>query len=99
MRITSRFEPRKLKASASASLTPWQVVSIGLTGAAIASVIDKALGQGATTGGDNVQHDWFATRPFGTDHLYKIDAESFRNVAPLLRLLLQARQRGRRTQT
>ena len=101
MRITSEFGLKTLKATASAPLTPKQMVPIELTGAAITSAIDKALGHHAPIGGINVstQSGWFGTRPSGTENIYKIDAESFSNVAPLLRLLLQARQRGRRTQT
>ncbi len=80
MRITSGFDLKTLKATASAPLTPQQIVPIELTSAAI----DKALGHHAPISGINVStpSGWFATRPSGTENIYNIDAESFRNVAP-----------------
>jgi phosphoglucomutase len=52
----------------------------------------KALGNGAPIGGLKVitASGWFATRPSGTEDIYKIYAESFRGTAHLQRILAEA---------
>ncbi len=78
--------------TALSKLTPQQVTSTQLAGEAIRHILDKAPGNGAPIGGIKVITDggWFAARPSGTEDLYKIYAESFRDDAHLLRLLGEA---------
>ena len=72
-----------------AKLTPAQIVATELAGEAITGVIDKAPANGAPIGGIKVstKSGWFAARPSGTEDIYKIYAESFRDDAHLRRLL------------
>ena len=58
----------------------------------VRNILDKAPGNGAPIGGIKVITDngWFAARPSGTEDLYKIYAESFRDEAHLRRLLGEA---------
>ena len=53
----------------------------------------RAPGNGAEIGGLKVtaQDGWFAARPSGTEDVYKIYAESFRDEAHLQRILEEAR--------
>jgi phosphoglucomutase len=47
---------------------------------------DKPLGRGAGAIGDLkvvAESGWFAARPFGTENIYKIYAESFRDLSHL----------------
>ena len=55
-------------------------------------MIDKAPGNDAPIGGIKVgtEAGWFAARPSGTEDIYKIYAESFRDEAHLRRLLADA---------
>ncbi len=75
-----------------AKLTPKQITSTELAGEPITSVIDKAPANGAPIGGIKVstKSGWFAARPSGTEDIYKIYAESFRDDAHLRRLLAEA---------
>ncbi len=75
-----------------AKLTPKQITSTELAGEPITSVIDKAPANGAPIGGIKVsaKSGWFAARPSGTEDIYKIYAESFRDNAHLRRLLAEA---------
>ena len=77
-----------------AKLTPAQITKTELAGETITSVIDKAPGNGAPIGGIKVstKGGWFAVRPSGTEDIYKIYAESFRDDAHLRRLLAEAQQ-------
>jgi phosphoglucomutase len=77
-----------------AKLTPKQIVQTELAGEAITSVIDKAPGNHAPIGGIKVsaKSGWFAARPSGTEDIYKIYAESFRDDAHLRRLLAEAQR-------
>jgi phosphoglucomutase len=63
-----------------------------LAGDEIQSVIDRAPGNGAPIGGIKVTSadGWFAARPSGTEDIYKIYAESFKNPAHLQLILKQA---------
>jgi phosphoglucomutase len=65
-----------------------------LAGEAVERVIDRAPGNDAPIGGIRVEtaSGWFAARPSGTEDIYKIYAESFRDDAHL-RLLLAEAQR------
>ncbi|MDM8349528.1 phosphoglucomutase (alpha-D-glucose-1,6-bisphosphate-dependent) [Pseudomonas sp. sp1636] len=75
-------------------LSPQQVNSSQLAGDAITQVLDKAPGNGAAIGGIKVisEGGWFAARPSGTEDIYKIYAESYRDQAHLQRILGEAQQ-------
>jgi len=75
-------------------LSPEQVRSTRLAGDTITRVLDKAPGNGAAIGGIKVISDggWFAARPSGTEDIYKIYAESYRDQAHLQRILGEAQQ-------
>lgn len=75
-------------------LTPERVRSSQLAGDAITAVFDKAPGNGAAIGGIKVASEggWFAARPSGTEDIYKIYAESYRDEAHLQRILGEAQQ-------
>ncbi|MDA3921974.1 MAG: phosphoglucomutase (alpha-D-glucose-1,6-bisphosphate-dependent) [Salinisphaera sp.] len=75
-----------------ANLSPRQMTGTELAGDAIENVIDRAPGNSARIGGIKVTtaHGWFAARPSGTEDLYKIYAESFRDAAHLKRILTEA---------
>jgi phosphoglucomutase len=73
-------------------LSPDQVKSTQLAGEKIEAVMDRAPGNGASIGGIKVAsaNGWFAARPSGTEDIYKIYAESFKDEAHLQRLLEEA---------
>lgn len=73
-------------------LSPGQVRSTELAGEPIERVLDKAPGNGAGIGGIKVASSsgWFAARPSGTEAIYKIYAESFRDEKHLQSLLAEA---------
>ena len=73
-------------------LSPAQVDAKELAGDAIRSVITTAPGNGASIGGLKVTTDqgWFAVRPSGTEDVYKLYAESFRDRAHLERIQAEA---------
>jgi phosphoglucomutase len=75
-------------------LTPEQVTSKQLAGAAITSILTKAPGNDAAIGGLKVITDqgWFAARPSGTEDVYKIYAESYRGAEHLRRIQEEAQQ-------
>lgn len=77
-----------------ARLTPAQITATELAGEPITSVIDKAPANGAPIGGikASAKSGWFAARPSGTEDIYKIYAESFRDDAHLRRLLAEAQR-------
>ena len=77
-----------------ARLAPEQLATHQLAGETIASVQDHASGNGAAIGGIKViaPGGWFAARPSGTEDLYKIYAESFRNEAHLQQILDEAQR-------
>jgi phosphoglucomutase len=77
-----------------AKLAPAQVTSKELAGDEITAVLDEAPGNGASIGGIKVatKNGWFAARPSGTEDIYKIYAESFRDDAHLKRILSEAQQ-------
>jgi phosphoglucomutase len=64
-----------------------------LAGDAVEAVMTKAPGNGAAIGGLKVvtAGGWFAARPSGTEDIYKVYAESWRDEAHLQRLLQEAR--------
>ncbi|MBV8053656.1 MAG: alpha-D-glucose phosphate-specific phosphoglucomutase [Deltaproteobacteria bacterium] len=65
-----------------------------LAGDRIVSRLTQAPGDGASLGGVKVEtaNGWFAVRPSGTENIYKIYAESFRDQAHLDAIVDQARQ-------
>ncbi|MFC4819222.1 phosphoglucomutase (alpha-D-glucose-1,6-bisphosphate-dependent) [Dokdonella ginsengisoli] len=73
-------------------LSPAEVRSDSLAGEKIEAVLDRAPGNGAAIGGIKVvaPNGWFAARPSGTENIYKIYAESFRDEAHLGELLREA---------
>jgi len=77
-----------------ATLTSQQITRTELAGEPITSVIDKAPGNYAPIGGIKVstKSGWFAARPSGTEDIYKIYAESFRDDAHLRRLLTEGQR-------
>jgi phosphoglucomutase len=70
------------------SLTGEQLGMTELAGEPVRSVLNAAPGNGAPIGGIKVVADngWFAARPSGTEEVYKIYAESFRDEAHLRRI-------------
>jgi len=75
-----------------AKLSPKQVQSTELAGEKIESVLDHAPGNNAPIGGIKVTaaSGWFAARPSGTEDIYKIYAESFKDKAHLQSVLQEA---------
>jgi phosphoglucomutase len=74
-------------------LSPDSVAATTLAGQPITAKLTRAPGNGAEIGGLKVTaaDGWFAARPSGTEDVYKIYAESFRDEAHLQRILEEAR--------
>ena len=74
-------------------LTPESVRASTLAGEPIAARLTHAPGNGAAIGGLKVvaENGWFAARPSGTENVYKIYAESFRDAAHLDAIVSEAR--------
>jgi phosphoglucomutase len=68
-----------------AKLSPDQIKATQLAGEPIIAKLTAAPGNGAPLGGLKVitENGWFAARPSGTEEVYKIYAESFRDSAHL----------------
>ena len=77
-----------------AALTAADLPARSLAGEAVTAVLDRAPGNGQPLGGIKVctANGWFAARPSGTEDLYKVYAESFRDEAHLRQLMREARQ-------
>lgn len=75
------------------NLTPSQIETKELAGEPITAILSNAPGNGAPIGGLKVVtgEGWFAARPSGTEEVYKIYAESFRDEAHLARIQDEAR--------
>jgi phosphoglucomutase len=75
-------------------LSPDAVRATSLAGEPITQRLTRAPGNNAELGGLKVVADngWFAARPSGTEDVYKIYAESFRDPAHLDALVNEARQ-------
>jgi phosphoglucomutase len=73
-------------------LTPEKVKSAELAGEKIQSILTRAPGNNAAIGGLKViaEHGWFAARPSGTEDVYKVYAESYRDTAHLRRIQEEA---------
>jgi phosphoglucomutase len=80
------------KASLS-KLSPEAVKDADLAGEPIQAKLTKAPGNGASIGGLKVvaKSGWFAARPSGTENIYKIYAESFRDERHLAAIVEEAR--------
>ena len=67
------------------NLSPEQVPAEQLAGEKIIAKLTRAPGNDAPIGGLKVvaENGWFAARPSGTEHIYKIYAESFRGAEHL----------------
>ena len=76
-----------------AKLSPASVSAPLLAGEPITAALTRAPGNDAAIGGLKVTaaSGWFAARPSGTENLYKLYAESFRDSAHLARVLEEAR--------
>jgi len=79
--------------SALKRLSPEAVKAKTLAGEPILQRLTKAPGNGADIGGLKVvaENGWFAARPSGTEDVYKIYAESFRDEAHLQALVAEAK--------
>jgi len=75
-------------------LSPDAVAAATLAGEPITARLTRAPGNDAPIGGLKVvaENGWFAARPSGTEDLYKIYAESFRDAAHLDRIVAEARE-------
>ena len=75
-------------------LSPEAVKESRLAGETITAKLTKAPGNGAAIGGLKVTtaNGWFAARPSGTENIYKIYAESFRDEAHLKTIVTEAQQ-------
>jgi len=75
-----------------ARLSPSQVAATELAGDPIIAKLTRAPGNDAPIGGLKVTtaHGWFAARPSGTEDIYKVYAESFRDEAHLRRIQQEA---------
>jgi phosphoglucomutase len=75
-------------------LSPDAVRAAELAGEPITATLTRAPGNNAPIGGLKVvtAHGWFAARPSGTENIYKIYAESFRDPAHLQAILREAQQ-------
>jgi phosphoglucomutase len=73
-------------------LTPDKITDDSLAGEKIESIIDRAPANDAPIGGIKViaKNGWFAARPSGTEAIYKIYAESFKDDAHLEAILKEA---------
>jgi phosphoglucomutase len=74
-------------------LTPERVSATTLAGDPITARLTRAPGNNAPIGGLKVttSNGWFAARPSGTENIYKIYAESFRDDAHLALIVNEAR--------
>jgi len=75
-------------------LSPADVKESLLAGERITAKLTNAPGNNAPIGGLKVvaENGWFAARPSGTENLYKIYAESFKDVAHLDSVVDEAQQ-------
>ena len=75
-------------------MSPEAVTAAKLAGEPITARLTHAPGNGAAIGGLKVvaENGWFAARPSGTENIYKIYAESFRDPAHLDAIVSEAQQ-------
>ena len=91
-RVDARATPAEKKLLS--KLSAQQVKSKQLAGETIQAILTRAPGNDAPIGGLKViaEKGWFAARPSGTEDIYKIYAESFRD-ANHLKLLIEEAQK------
>jgi phosphoglucomutase len=91
-RIDAPATPRQKESLA--KLSPEAVQETELAGEAITTKLTRAPGNDAPIGGLKVvaASGWFAARPSGTENIYKIYAESFRDSSHLEAILAQAQE-------
>ncbi|MDD3310932.1 phosphoglucomutase (alpha-D-glucose-1,6-bisphosphate-dependent) [Pseudodesulfovibrio sp.] len=79
--------------AAFASLTPEMVAADTLAGEAVTARLTRAPGNNAPFGGLKVttENGWFASRPSGTENIYKIYAESFKDADHLRAIQAEAK--------
>jgi phosphoglucomutase len=77
-----------------AKLSPEAVEELNLAGDPITAKLVRAPGNNAAIGGLKVltTHGWFAARPSGTENIYKIYAESFRDERHLQTIVKEAQE-------
>jgi phosphoglucomutase len=75
-------------------LSPKAVTTDFLAGEQITAKLTSAPGNGAAIGGLKVvtDHGWFAARPSGTEDIYKIYAESFKDQRHLAAIVQEAQE-------
>jgi phosphoglucomutase len=75
-------------------LSPEAVKTSNLAGESITAKLTRAPGNGAAIGGLKVvaANGWFAARPSGTEEIYKIYAESFKDEAHLRAIVSEAQE-------
>ena len=80
--------------AAMAALKPEAITEKELAGEPITAKLSSAPANGAPIGGLKVtaENGWFAARPSGTENIYKIYAESFKDEAHLQTILAEAQQ-------
>jgi len=80
--------------TALAQLSPDAVRASELGGEPIAAKLTRAAGNDAPIGGLKVvaRDGWFAARPSGTEAIYKVYAESFRDQSHLARIVAEAQE-------
>ena len=76
----------------SKKLTPAAVTATTLAGEPITAKLTNAPGNGASIGGLKVTtaSGWFAARPSGTEDIYKVYAESFKDQQHLDAIVAEA---------
>jgi phosphoglucomutase len=76
------------------NLSPDQITASELAGEPITAKLTSAPGNGEPIGGLKVvtENGWFAARPSGTEHIYKIYAESFNGIEHLKRIQAEAQE-------
>jgi phosphoglucomutase len=91
-RIDAPVTPRQKESLA--QLSPEAVKESKLAGEPITSTLTRAPGNNAPIGGLKVvaAKGWFAARPSGTENIYKIYAESFKDEAHLQTILSEAQE-------
>lgn len=89
-RVDANATPVQKKALA--ALSARDIVVNNLAGDPIVSLISTAPGNGAPIGGIKIAsaNGWFAARPSGTEDIYKIYAESFKDATHLKHILEDA---------
>jgi phosphoglucomutase len=80
--------------AALAKLSAGQVHATELAGEKITAILTEAPGNGKPIGGLKIvtENGWVATRPSGTEDVYKIYAESFLGASHLRRIQEEARE-------